>query len=120
MPTTTATPPAASRRATRTPRSVVVSAWAVPVMVLGGFALFSGVPVALVLVGALRDARARYLRWPAGLLAAAYATPLAIWLLRPDGAESLSKDIHPVFVVLIVVASAVLLWRIRVTTRSSR
>lgn len=111
MPAAPATP-----SPTATPRSVVVSAWAAPIMVLGGFALFSGIPVALVLLGALRDPRARRLRWPAVLLAAAYTTPLAIWLLRPDGAESLSKDIHPGFVALIVAASALVLatiWRSR-------
>ena len=57
----------------------------------------------------LRDRRARFLRWPAALLAATYATPLALYLLNPDRPQSLSKDIDPVFVVLIVVASAVLL-----------
>lgn len=81
-------------------------------MVLGDFALLAVIPVSLVLVGALRESRARALRWPAVLLAAVYATPLAIWLLRPDGAESLSKDIHPAFVALIVAASAVVLVRI--------
>lgn len=101
----------------RLPRSVVVSAWAAPLLVIGDFALLAIVPVALVLSGALSDARAHALRWPAILLAAVYATPLAIWLLRPDGAQSLSKDIHPAFVVLIVAASAVVLLRIRATRR---
>ena len=100
-----------------TPRYVVVSAWAVPIMVLGQFALLAVIPVGLVLSGALRDPRARELRRPAGLLAAAFAIPLAIWLLRPDGAESLSKDIHPGFVGLIVAASAVVLVKIWASRR---
>ncbi|MEK8171796.1 hypothetical protein NKH77_27790 [Streptomyces sp. M19] len=45
----------------------------------------------------------------AALLALVYAIPFAIWQLRPDGAPSLSKDIHPGFVGLIVAASAALL-----------
>lgn len=98
---------------TRTPRRVVVAAWAAPLLVVGDFALLAAVPVAVVLAAALRDPRARSLRWPSALLAAVYATPLAIWLLRPDGAESLSKDIHPAFVALVVAASAALLLRIR-------
>lgn len=109
----TAVAPAVSR----TPRQVVVSAWAVPIMVLGQFAFLAVIPVALVLSGALRDPRARALRGPAGLLAAVFATPMAIWLLRPDGAESLSKDIHPGFVGLVVAASAVVLVRIWTTRR---
>ena len=107
----------APTRPHRTPRSVVVSAWAVPIMVVGQFAFLAFIPVALVLYGALRDARARALRWPAVLLTAVYATPMAIWLLRPDGAESLSKDIHPVFVGLIVAASALVLLRIWTSRR---
>jgi hypothetical protein len=86
-------------------------------MVLGQFAFLAFIPVALVLFGSLRDARVRALRWPAGLLAAVFATPLAIWLLRPDGAQSLSKDIHPVFVGLIVAASAVVLLKIWTSRR---
>lgn len=97
----------------RAPRSVVVSAWAVPIMVLGQFALFAVVPLALVVRGALRDGGPSGLRLPALLLAASWATPLAVWLLRPGGAESLSKDIHPVFVAGIVAASAVVLLALR-------
>ena len=70
------------------------------------------VPVAIVLVGARADRRVRArrsLRVAAGLLAAVYATPLAIWAIRPDGAQSLSKDMHPLFYALIAVASAVVL-----------
>ena len=93
----------------RAPASVTISAWAAPLLVVGDFALLAVVPVVLVLVGALRDPRVRSLRWPAGLLTAVYATPLAIWLLNPNRPESLSKDIDPVFVVLIVAASAVVL-----------
>lgn len=102
----------APARTPRAPRYLTISAWAVPIMVLGQFAFLAMIPVALVLYGALRNPHARDLRWPAALLTAAFATPLTIWLLRPDGAQSLSKDIHPVFVGLIVAASAVVLLKL--------
>lgn len=106
MTTTSATARTSARRLRRTPLSVLISAWAAPLLVVGDFALLAVVPVTLVLVGALRDPRLRALRWPAAALAAVYATPLALWLLNPDRPGSLSKDIDPVFVVLIVAASA--------------
>jgi bacteriorhodopsin len=61
--------------------------------------------VALVLGGALRNARFRALRWWAAGLTAAYATPLVLWAIGPDRAPSLSKDMDPVFAALIVAAS---------------
>ncbi|MEU7004266.1 hypothetical protein [Nonomuraea sp. NPDC046570] len=98
-----------ARTSQRTPLAVTVSSYAVPVMVLGQFALLAIVPVAIALVGALRHARDRDVRWAAALLAVTYAIPLVVWLTRPDGAPSLSKDIHPAFVGLIVAASAALI-----------
>jgi len=104
--TTTSDTPAKLRRA---PRSVFIAAWAIPIMVVGQFAMLAIIPVAIVLIGTLRSARIRALRWWVGLLTLVYATPLAIFLLNPDRAQSLSKDISPVFVVLIVAVSAVVL-----------
>ncbi|MGV9772836.1 hypothetical protein [Streptosporangium sp. NPDC003464] len=92
-----------------TPPAVTVASWAVPVMVLGQFALLAIVPVAIALVVALRHARDRTVRWAATLLALTYAIPLVVWLTRPDGAPSLSKDMHPASVGLIVAASAALI-----------
>ena len=102
----------------RTPLFIHIAAWSVPVLVLAEFALLAIVPVAAILIGTLINARARALRWWAGLLAAVYLTPLAIWLLREDGAQSLSKDIHPVFVGLIVAVSIAFL--VKVYTRRKR
>lgn len=96
------------RRTTRAPRSFLVAALAVPVMVVGQFAMLAIVPVAVVLVAALRDARLRALRWWAAALAAAYATPLVLWAIGPDRAPSLSKDMHPALAALIVAASLAL------------
>ena len=100
------------RRARRTPLYLQIAAWSVPVLVLGQFAMVAIVPVAIVLVGAFADRRVRTrrgLRAAASLLGVVYATPLAIWAIRPDGAQSLSKDMHPLFYALIAVASAVVL-----------
>jgi hypothetical protein len=93
----------------RTPRSVLISTWLVPVLVIGRFSMLAIVPVVLVLVGTLRHPSLRPLRPYSAAHAAIYATPLVIWILRPDGAESLSKDMHPAFMVLIVAAAAALL-----------
>lgn len=121
-PTSTAsTAPTAAPAATghRIPRAVTISAWAVPIMVLGQFALISGVPVVIALVGAFTRVRDRAVRAAAALLALSFAIPLTIWLVRPDGAQSLSKDIHPGFVGLIVAAGATLVLALR-RARSGR
>ncbi|MFF1697731.1 hypothetical protein ACFVXC_29640 [Streptomyces sp. NPDC058257] len=100
------------------PLSVTVSAWAVPVMVVGQFALVAGVPVVIALVGALRRVPDRAVRGAAALVALTFAIPLVFWLTRPDGAQSLSKDMHPGFVGLIVAASAALLVTLHRSRRS--
>ncbi|RBQ20863.1 hypothetical protein DP939_07280 [Spongiactinospora rosea] len=92
-----------------TPRAVTIASWAVPVMIVGQFAMLASIPVAITLVGALAYVRDRAVRPAAVLLAATYAIPLTIWLTRPDGAPSLSKDMHPGFAALIVAASAALI-----------
>lgn len=109
MSTSPVTAPTSARRLRRTPLSFVISAWAAPLLVVGDFAMVAVVPVTIVLVGALRDPRVRALRWPAAGLAAVYATPLALFLINPNRPGSLSKDIDPVFVGLIVAASAAVL-----------
>lgn len=97
MPSTSPT-----RRADRT---VVISIWAVPVLVVGQFAMLAIVPVTLALMVSLRRAHLRGLRRWTIALATAYATPLILWAIGPDRAPSLSKDMHPVFAALIVVAA---------------
>lgn len=100
--TTPAPAPAAARPV---PHSVLISAWAVPVMIVGGFAMLAIVPVTVAVVGILRTARLRALRWWAAALAVAYATPLALWAIGPDRAPSLTKDMHPAFAAIIVAVS---------------
>ncbi|MFE7114684.1 hypothetical protein ACFU99_04590 [Streptomyces sp. NPDC057654] len=109
---TSLAPTGTDPRAPRVPRALTVSAWAVPVMVLGQFALLAAVPVAIALVTALARVRDRAVRGAAALVAAAFAIPLVVWLVRPDGAQSLSKDIHPGFVALLVGASSALIFTV--------
>ncbi|MFI2209753.1 hypothetical protein [Streptomyces sp. NPDC020141] len=65
-------------------------------------------PVVIALVTALTRVRDRAVRGAALFLALSFAAPLLVWLTRPDGAPSLSQDIHPAFVGLILAASAAL------------
>ncbi|MEN3615990.1 hypothetical protein AAH979_41755 [Plantactinospora sp. ZYX-F-223] len=96
----------------RTPLAVTVSVWAAPLLVLAGFAFVAFVPVLIALIGALAWARDTTVRAGAAVLAVVYAVPFVIWQVRPHGAPSLSKDIHPGFVGLIVAASAALLFAV--------
>ncbi|MGW4527209.1 hypothetical protein [Amycolatopsis sp. NPDC004378] len=86
---------------TRPSKSVLGAAWAFPVMVAGQFALLAGIPVAIVLAC---TAGSRATRWWSGLMAAAYAVPLAAWLIGPSTAPSLSKFLGPVATGAVVVA----------------
>ena len=83
---------------------VVISAWSVPVLVIGQFAMLAVVPVAVIVITVERNARLRPLRWWARGLAAAYATALVLWAAGPDRAPSLSKDLHPALAAVIVAA----------------
>jgi hypothetical protein len=89
-----------------------ISLWTIPVLLIGQFALLAVVPVVVVLVSTFRNAGMRAMRWWAVGLAVVYAIPLAIWVLRPDRAQSLSKDIHPAFVALIVAVALAFLVRL--------
>lgn len=111
-PAATSTTSSTASEDGRGSRSVVVSAWAVPIMVLGQFAFLAAIPVAIMVTKTFRDTKSRALRWWVGSLGAVYAVPFLLWTLNPNRAESLSKDIHPVFVGLIVAASAALLLKI--------
>ncbi|GAA5063550.1 hypothetical protein [Nocardia callitridis] len=100
MPTATS-----RRKAQPVSLPVIIAAWAVPVFIIGQFAMVGILPVGITLIGTLRDTRDRALRWWAAAIAVAYAIPLALWAIGPERAPSLSKDMHPVFAVLIVVVA---------------
>lgn len=106
------------RKPRRAHPAIVISAWSIPVLVLGQFVFLAVIPVVVAMIVTLADARTRALRWWVGLLTTVYAAPFLYWALRPDRAQSLSKDISPVFVGLIMVASAVVL--IKIYTRRKR
>ena len=89
---------------TRPSKAVLVAAWAFPIFVLGQFALIAGIPVAIVLA---RTLRSRAARWWSALAGAAYVIPLAVWLLGPSTAPSLSKSLSPVATGVITVAGVV-------------
>ncbi|WP_410816784.1 hypothetical protein [Micromonospora sp. 050-3] len=89
----------------RVDRTVIISIWAVPVLVVGQFAMLAIVPVVLALTVSLRHAHLRGLRRWTIALATAYATPLILWAIGPDRAPSLSKDMHPASAALIVVVA---------------
>lgn len=101
----------------RAPLYMHIAAWAVPVLLLTGFAMIALVPVLVALIGSLTDVKARYLRWWAAAVAVLYAIPLTILNVRPDPARSLTQDMHPVFLALIVAASAALLIRLYIGAR---
>ncbi|MFJ4685052.1 hypothetical protein [Streptomyces sp. NPDC088789] len=105
------------RGARPTPLAVTVAAWAAPVMVAGGFALVAVAPVAVAAIGSLLRVRDTAVRVSAALLAATYTVPLVIWLTRADPAPSLSQDLHPGFVGLVVAASVALIVGLRRAAR---
>jgi hypothetical protein len=88
----------------RTSKAVLAAAWSVPVLVAGQFALLSGVPIAVVLIGALRR---RAQRWWAAALAVVYAGALTAWLAGPSSAPSLSKFLSPPATALFTAAGVV-------------
>ncbi|MCX4672927.1 hypothetical protein OG453_40885 [Streptomyces sp. NBC_01381] len=77
-----------TRAVRRVPLPVTVSAWAVPVMVVGQFALVAGVPVVIAVAGALRRVPDRAVRRAATPVAVAFAIPLAVWLTRPSAGSA--------------------------------
>ncbi len=108
----------AARKLRRAPLYVFIAAWAVPVLVLGQFALLAALPVLTLVIATFADARLRAMRWWVGALAVAYATPLAIWAFNPDRAQSLSKDLSPVPAVILVAVSVVVI--VKLHTRRKR
>jgi hypothetical protein len=104
----------------RASRSVIISAWAVPALVLGKFAMMAIFPVALMVRGTLRDPHLRPLRGWAAAVAAAYAVPLVRWAAGPDRARSLSKDMDQGSAAAIVVTAATFIVAFHVVARRTR
>ena len=93
-------------RPTRARRAVLISAAAVPLLIVGQFAMLAIVPVAIAVIAGARLTGVRLFTW---LLGALYGTPLVVWALRSDPAPSLSKDIHPVLAGLVIAGAVAVL-----------
>ena len=106
----TANQPTAGSIRQRLPRFAIISAWSIPVLLVGQFAMLAIVPIAALATVIVRR-RIHPLFPYAGVLVGLYATGIAIWVVRPDRAQSLSRDLHPVLLTAIVVASLALLLR---------
>ena len=93
-------------RPTRARRAVLISAAIVPLLIVGQFAMLAIVPVVIAVIAGARIRGVRLWTW---LLGALYATPLVVWALRSDPAQSLSKDIHPVLAALVIAGAVAVL-----------
>jgi hypothetical protein len=116
-PSRTSSRPSGSPVVRRAPLYLQIAAWSVPVLLLGQFAMIALVPVLIVVIGGFTDPRSRYLRWWGAAVGAAYAIPLAIFTFRDDPAKSLSQDMHPIALAVVVAAAAALLVRLYVGAR---
>jgi hypothetical protein len=92
----------------KTPRYFAISAFAVPVLILTGFAMVSTLPVVLLVVGVLRDKRVRPLRWWVGLTAGLFAIAFTNWALKGDLGISLTSTLHPAMAGAIVLSALVI------------
>ena len=93
-------------RPSRARRAVLISAWAIPVLIVAQFAMLAIVPVVIAVIAGARMRGVRLFTW---LLGALYATPLVVWALRADPAQSLSKDIHPALAGLVIAGAVAVL-----------
>ncbi|UJW86894.1 hypothetical protein [Devosia sp. SL43] len=108
---------AAANPHNKTPRYFAVSAFAIPVLILTGFAMVSTLPVVLLVVGVLRDTRVRPLRWWVALTSGLFAIALINWALKGDFGISLTSTLHPILAGAIVLSALVivakLIWKWR-------
>ncbi|WP_152352431.1 hypothetical protein [Brachybacterium subflavum] len=102
------------------PRTALISAAASALLVAGGFAMIAVLPVALTALSVLLDARLRPLRLWTGLLVVAYGSGLALHLVGPDPAPSLTKDLHPLHAAVIVLAALAVVVRALLMRREAR
>ncbi|UQN28211.1 hypothetical protein [Brachybacterium kimchii] len=102
------------------PRTALISAAASAVLVAGGFAMIAVLPVILTALSVLLDVRLRPLRPWTALLVIAYGSGLALHLAGPDPAPSLTKDLHPLHAVVIVLAALAVVVRALLMRRAAR
>ncbi len=88
-------------------RVALISAWAFPVFVVGGFALLSGLPVIAAVISAVRSRGARTQRVLTAVMALAYLVPLASWRFSSSEAPSLTKYLSPTATAVVVATGVV-------------
>lgn len=103
-----------------TPRAVIISAWAIPVMVAGQFAMLAIIPLGIAAAGILRNRQLHGLRGWVAAVSAAYGAGLLMWAIGPDRAPSLSKELHPAHEVVITALGVALALAYHLTQRRSR
>ncbi|WP_049758765.1 hypothetical protein [Renibacterium salmoninarum] len=62
-------------------------------------------PILFILAATVANRHLRRLTPWVIVVAIAYAVPLGVWLLRPDPASGLSKDIHPALAGVLIAAA---------------
>jgi peptidoglycan/LPS O-acetylase OafA/YrhL len=97
------------RRARALERTAVISAWIATILVPTGFAKIAIAPIALMLLATLVGPTMRRLRWAALVVAGAYAIPFTLYAVNPDRARSLSRDMDPIWWVVIPLLGVVYL-----------
>lgn len=108
-PRSTAGSPAAGRnRLGRiVARTAIISAYVATILVPTGFAKIAIAPVILVFAATLAGPSLRRLWWAASALFIVYAIPFVQYAVNPNREQSLSKDMDPVWWVIIPVVGIV-------------
>lgn len=75
-----------------TPKAVIISAWAVPVMVVGQFAMLAIIPLGIAVAGILRNRELHALRGWVIAVAGAYGAALLMWRSGPTGPQACPKN----------------------------
>ncbi|WP_210603845.1 hypothetical protein [Brevibacterium oceani] len=100
--------PVSPKRAARIlARTAIISAYAATILVPTGFAKIAIAPIVLVLLATLAGPSVRRLWWAATALFAVYAIPFIQYAADPDREQSLSKDMDPVWWVIIPIVGVV-------------
>lgn len=93
------------RNAQGTPRYAMVTAAAIPALILTGFGLVTTLPVVLLGIAALRDRRLAPVQPWIALTAGLFTGPFMTWLFRADPAASLTSLLHPAMAIVIAAAA---------------
>lgn len=95
----------AATRAPATPRYALLTAVAVPTLILTGFGLVTTLPVTILGIAAMRDRRLAPVRSWIALTVGMFIGPFITWLFRADPAASLTSLLHPAMAVVVAAAA---------------